>query len=171
MALTEYGGVEVQGLKELGAALRSLPDRVGRNVARGATNAAAVVIRNEARIRAPVYTGPVQEGHPPPGTLKRSIIVKQIPEQSGPLLQTYIVHVRRGEKYAHQGKKNLSQDAYYWTWVEYGTVKMTARPFLRPAFEVKKVDAVEQFKTYLARRLPIEVAALKILGIQMPFSF
>ena len=48
--------------------LAELPGRVGRNVLRGAVNAGASVIRKEAVLRAPQYTGSVQAGHPPPGT-------------------------------------------------------------------------------------------------------
>ena len=147
MAVGEYGSVEVQGLKELGAALRALPARAAKNTLRGATSAATATIRDEAKSRAPVYTGDVAKGHPPPGTLKRSIVLKQIPERSGPLKQSFYVHVRTGKKYQKQGKGgNLSQDAYYWTWVEFGNSNMVARPFLRPAFEAKKLGAIAAFE-------------------------
>ncbi len=168
LSANEYGGVEVQGLKELGAALRALPDRVAKNVARGAVAATAAVIRDEAKSRAPVYTGQVSKGHPPAGTLKRAIITKQIPEKSGPLKQTYYVHVRTGKKYAKQGKKgNLSQDAFYWWMVEFGTAKMSAKPFMRPAFDAKKVAAVAAFERYLKTRLPLEVEKLKVFGLSV----
>jgi HK97 gp10 family phage protein len=161
-----HGGVEIKGLRELGAALLELPKRVATNTARGATMAASATIRDEARLRAALYVGSVQKGHPPPGTLKRSIIVKRIPEKSGPLLQTMYVHVRSGKRYQNQGKKGLlSQDAYYWPFVEFGTAKMAARPFLRPAFEAKKVAAAVAFEVYLARRIPAEVDKLKIFGL------
>ena len=118
-----------------------------KNTLRGATSAATATIRDEAKSRAPVYTGDVAKGHPPPGTLKRSIVLKQIPERSGPLKQSFYVHVRTGKKYQKQGKGgNLSQDAYYWTWVEFGNSNMVARPFLRPAFEAKKLGAIAAFE-------------------------
>jgi HK97 gp10 family phage protein len=34
----------------------------------------------------------------------------------------------------------------WWWWVEFGTSKTPARPFLRPAFEAQKIAAVEEFK-------------------------
>ena len=45
------GSAQVLGLKELNDALKRLPERVARNVLRGATNAGASVIRAEAKQR------------------------------------------------------------------------------------------------------------------------
>lgn len=153
--------LNIAGLSELRAALRELPDRIARNVLRGAVNAGATVIRAEARVRAPVYTGEVADGHPPPGTLKRAIYQKQINELSSLTNQVFFVGVRHGKKYRKQGKKgDKSQDAYYWRWVEFGTSTMSARPFLRPAFEAKKLEAVEAMKKYMIERIPKEVATV-----------
>lgn len=154
--------INITGLNELRAALRELPQRIARNTLRGAVSAGASVIRAEVRARAPVYTGPVAEGHPPPGTLKRAIYQKQIAELSSLTHQVFFVGVRQGKKYRNQGKKgDKSQDAYYWRWVEFGTSKMAARPFMRPAFEAQKLAAVEAMKTYLTERIAREVATLK----------
>ena len=146
--------VKIDGLRELAAALRALPDKLAKNGLRAGVYAGAKVIQDEAKLRAPVYTGPVEQGHPPPGTLKRAIIMKQIREESGQRHQVFFVTVRSGKKYQKQGKKgNLSQDAFYWRWVEFGSTKMAARPFLRPAFEAKKEAAVEAIKNKLAERV------------------
>ena len=155
----------VAGLSELSAALRELPQRIGRNVLKGAVSAAAAEVRSEARNKAPVYTGDVAQGHPPPGTLKRAIYQKQIRELSDNQKQVFFVGVRHGKKYQKQGKKGtLSQDAYYWRWVEFGTSKMAARPFLRPAFEQTKMAAVERMKAYMTERIPREVQQLPGAG-------
>lgn len=151
----------VDGLAELKRALEELPKNIGRNVLRGAVRAGAAVIRAESQARAPVYAGDVSKGHPPPGTLKRAIYMKQIAELSGATRQTFIVGARKGRKYRHQGKSgNLSQDAYYASFVEFGTSRMAARPFMRPAFEAKKNAAVEAIKAYLAQRIPAEAEKL-----------
>src|SRR5574337_1737435 len=153
----------VAGLSELKRALEQLPKAIGRNVLRGAVNAGAGVIRKEVQAKAPVYTGSVAQGHPPPGTLKRSVYQKQIRELSSPTKQTFFVGVRKGKKYRNQGKSgNLSMDAYYASWVEFGTSKMAARPFMRPAFEAKKTSAVEVIRDYLAKRIPEEAAKLAV---------
>ena len=152
----------VEGLRDLLANMKELPQRISRNVLRGSASAMASEVRVEARNKAPVSTGPVAKGHPPPGTLKRAIYQKQIRELSDAQRQVFFVGVRQGKRYRKQGKRgDKSQDAYYWRWVEFGTSKMAARPFLRPAFEVKKEAAVESMKQYMADRIAKEVAALK----------
>lgn len=181
----------IQGLSELSHALKTLPVNIGRNVLRGSVSAAAAVIRDEAKTKAPTYTGPVSDGHPPPGTLKRSIIIKQIKEESSDMKQVFFVTVRHGKKYRGQGKKgDKSQDAFYWKWVEFGhyfippgkhgfgsrdkavdAVKsgsslvsgsqyIVAHPFMRPAFEAKKVDALRALAEYMAKRIPEEAYKL-----------
>jgi HK97 gp10 family phage protein len=44
--------------------------------------------------------------------------------------------------------------------VEFGTSKMSPKPFMRPAFEAKKNEAVDAIRDYLAKRIPEEVAKL-----------
>ena len=160
--MAKFESVQVQGLDQLAKALRELPQRVARNGLRAAVYAGAKVIRDEAKLHAPVATGNLGANQPPPGTLKRSVIMKQIPELSGAQKQTFFVTVRHGKKYRKQGKKgNLSQDAWYWRFVEFGTVKMSARPFLRPAFDMKKHEAVTAIKTRLAQRIEQAAQELK----------
>ena len=155
--------VKIEGLDELARALKELPQRVARNGLRAAVYAGARVIRDEAKLKAPVAIAALGPDQPPPGTLKRSIIMKQIPELSGPQKQTFFVTVRHGKKYRKQGKKeNLSQDAWYWRFVEFGTVKMSAKPFLRPAFEGKKLEAVDAIKDRLSERIEQAAQELKI---------
>jgi HK97 gp10 family phage protein len=52
-------------------------------------------------------------------------------------------------------------DAWYAHFVEFGTSKMAARPFMRPAFESRKAGAVEAIKSYLLSRIPKEVEKLR----------
>ena len=119
-------------------------------------------VRDEARARAPKAQQSLGPNQPPPGTLKRSVIMKHIPEISSLTRQTFFVTVRHGKQYRKQGKKgNLSQDAWYWRFVEFGTVKMSARPFLRPAFDMKKHEAVTAIKTRLAQRIEQAAQELK----------
>lgn len=139
--------VQIKGLRELAKALNELPDRVARNGLRVAVYAAAKVVRDEAKRRTPMATG----------TLRRAVIMKHIPELSGRARQTFFVTVRHGKKYRNQGKKkNLSQDAWYWRFVEFGTSKMPARPFLRSALEAKRHEAVYAMKERLAQRIEEE---------------
>lgn len=153
--------IHVQGLDQLARALKELPMRVARNSLRGAVYAGAKLIRDEARLKAPVASNPLANKEPP-GTLRRSVIMKQIPQLSNNERQTFFVTVRHGKKYRNQGKRgNLSQDAWYWRFVEFGTVKMAARPFLRPAFESKKHQALAAIKNRLSERIEQAVQELR----------
>jgi len=159
MADNDWGSTRIDGLRELNEALKQLPANVAKNVLRGATNAGAAVIRAEAKQRAPVYTGSlISTDHPPPGTLKKSIVQRQVRELSSQVQQTIHIGVRSGK--ALKDKAGRSLDAYYWRFVEFGTSKMAARPFLRPAFEAKKLAAIEAIKKYMAERIPREVEKL-----------
>ena len=154
--------VHIEGLAELDRALRELPVRIANRGLRASVYAGAKVIRDEARARAPKAAQSLGPKQPPPGTLKRSVIMKHIRELSSGGRQTFYVMVRHGKKYQKQGKRGtLSQDAWYWRFLEFGTRKMAARPFLRPALESRRTQAVDAIKERLRQRIEIEATALK----------
>jgi len=157
--VANYENISIQGFEDFKRQLAQLPGRVGRNVLRGMVNAGATVIRKEAVLRAPEYMGPISEGHPPAGTLKKAVYQKQIAELSNAVQQTFFVGVRQGKKQraVKRGKNVVNLDAFYADFVEKGTSKMSARPFMRPAFEAKKEAAVEAMRAYGAERIPREL--------------
>lgn len=133
------GAVRIEGLRELGAALRELDSRVQKRIARSATAAGARVIVTDAKSRVRVDTGKV----------KKNIRYANLkPDQPG--LQESAVGVRV--------KGKTADSAFYWRFLEFGTAKMPAKPFLRPAFESKKVEASERIKEQLKKRLDAEAA-------------
>jgi HK97 gp10 family phage protein len=111
------------------------------------------IVRDAARSKAPVYTGEVSQGHPPPGTLKKSIFTKLKNSASTPTTRVWQVFVRQGKQFqnmqARRSKdfvgplQTVNRDAYYWRFVEFGTAKMSARPFMRPAFNAKRKAALD----------------------------
>lgn len=160
--------VKIEGLANLRLAMQQLPDRVNRNAVRPSLQAGAAVIRDAAKANAPVWHGDVAEGHPPPGTLRRSIVTKYASEMSTPGSQTYIVTVRHGKRYQRVerwGRTRLTArivnlDAYYWTFVEFGTSKMPGTPFMRTAFNQKGVAATYAIEQRLWERIEVETAKL-----------
>jgi len=158
--MAKFERMQVKGAAELVKLLNQLPARVAKNGLRNAVYAGAKVVRDEAKSRAP-KAAEAMPNQPPPGTLRRSVIMKHIPELSSLTRQTFFVTVRHGKKYRFQGKKgNLSQDAWYWRFIEFGTRKMRARPFLRPALEAKRCEAVQAMKDRLSDRIELEAKAL-----------
>lgn len=147
--------VEIKGLADLERTFANMTPMLQKRALRGMVATAAGIIRDEAAIRAPIYFGEVQLGHPPPGTLKKAIYRARLSAQCTTTQEVWVVSVRKGRRAVG------GADAYYATWVEYGTVKMSPRPFMRPAFETKKQAATNAMGTYLAFKLPEVVRAAK----------
>jgi len=141
--MAETFSMRVDGLRELQARLKEFAPAIAAKALGASVNVGAKVIKDDAIARAPYYTGVVQDGHPPPGTLRRSIITVKIPGESNQYKKVYAVTVRTGMKYRFKGNGWKGQDAYYWRWVEFGTSKMAAKPFMRPAYESQKIAAMD----------------------------
>lgn len=151
--------LEIKGLGDLERTFLDMSAQLNKQVLRVATYAAAAKFRKEARDLAPVYTGKVGQGHPPPGSLKKSLIVKYINEESSTFQQVYKVTVRKGGKRSYVNNKQnrrerrvgktysvfSGNDAYYAHMVERGTSKMSAKPFMRPAWDMNQTAATETF--------------------------
>lgn len=138
----------VTGFKELAAAMRELPEELARKALRSAVAAGARVVRDQAKDQAPVYAGPEIEGHPPAGTLQKSIVSKWDARRSSTYRQMFAVVIRAGKnsrvvkvkdskgKFSH----TMTLDAYYWRYLEWGTVNIAPRHFMQRAFN-DSVDA------------------------------
>ena len=114
--------INVEGLDELEKQFDRLIDTSKKKVMMKALNAGAAPIKKEAKAKAPVKTG----------LLKKSIRSKQMKYTDKPSVGIYVA-----------GK------AYYWWFIENGTSKMAAAPFLRPAADSKHEEGIEKFKEKL----------------------
>jgi HK97 gp10 family phage protein len=166
--------VKVEGLRELGESMRGLSEAVNKKIARAATAAAAGVIKKAAQERVPVDTGALKKGIvvkriPPAETGRtsthmvtvssremRKYVAKSraaIVELQGPIAPRMVNgKLVRAKKL--QGRKDSYESFgkfFYAHFIEFGTVRMTAKPFMRPAFDMNKERAVEVMKTTLAR--------------------
>ena len=129
--------MKVEGLAELQFALNELPRRLARKSIQKALRAAALPIRDDARSRVPVSSG----------TVRRNIVVQRSRVFTGKDGKFgVLVRVRRMNKSARA--KGMS-DPFYWRFLEFGTSKMPARPFLRPSFEGNKQAAVDTIAAQL----------------------
>lgn len=146
----------IKGLDGVLDALKALPQEVaGKNggIVRQALASGARLIRDEARQRAPRDTG----------AMAANIVMKRDrdPKREG-ANERYTVGVRGGARRYAKTKRNVRKgragkeyetagNTYYWRFIEFGTERQKARPFLRPAFEVRKVDAREAIINSLQR--------------------
>jgi HK97 gp10 family phage protein len=122
--------VKVEGMEALKREFAKLPQELHAKALRLAVNAAAGVVRKQAMTTAPVDTR----------VLRKAIYQTRSRSESSASQETAIVGIRFGKKYRRRG-----MDAWYWKFIEFGTSKLSARPFLRPAFEStksKQVDAI-----------------------------
>ncbi len=154
---TSVAEFKIEGLDEVLATMLALPDSITKNVAPFAMRKGANVVAKEARSRAPVRTG----------NLRDRIAVRKRKRKPRDVAVAYSVCILGGAsaKYANTrsnrrkglvGQSYQKQDtAYYWRFLEFGTEKLAARPFLRPAFEFSGQAALnaitEGFRTGLAR--------------------
>lgn len=123
--------------KKLLAAMKDLPIRIQKNIMVGATLAGANVVRDEARRRVRKKSKSLMKSI---GTTRR--------RSKGRNEVIFGVSPRKGGKNA----------SFYGRFIELGTSKMSAKPFLRPAAEVKVSETLVASKEYIAQRLPKEVA-------------
>jgi HK97 gp10 family phage protein len=108
--------MKLEGMEALQRAIRTAPEAV-KVGSQDAVAKTSFAVAQRARSLVPVATG----------TLK-SLIASSI--------------------HGLAGRVGFSDDqrAFYWRFVEYGTVKMSARPFMRPAAEAEERDFIERMR-------------------------
>jgi HK97 gp10 family phage protein len=115
---------QIEGLEELDKAVRKLPQNVQKRVLKGALRAGGRVIVKSAKQKVRKKTG----------TLRKSI------------------HLKTGK--SRDGAKVFvatKPEAFYSHMVEFGTSKMQARPFLRPAFDETQEEVIKAIGAALAK--------------------
>lgn len=152
--------IKLEGFAELQKRLAEFGPKLAANEQRNATRAAAAVFRDAVRLTAPVRTG----------LLKANLVVNKR-RSDGRYVVKYGVRIKQAKKQKYGntsenrrkrrvGKRyEVEGPAFYGRFLEYGTSKMKAQPFMRPAFGPNVGKALEAFKTRMAKG--IEDAAKK----------
>lgn len=183
--------LDIPGMSGFLAELEMLPDTMQKRIVRGAVATGASVIRKAVIARAPMYTGDIAAGHPPPGALKKSIYQTRMSEACTELLETWKVSVRTGRasRQGKGGKLVTLPDAYYASWVEYGhytrapgtTSKqhraarnsgtlgsmgatwVAPQSFMRAGFETSKTAAIQAMTDYFNDNLSLAFASYRYI--------
>lgn len=83
--------------------------------------------------------------------------IANAPERTGNLkkgLKISGIKNRDGTKYVLVGiDRSVTSKIYYGKFIEFGTIKMSARPFLGPAYEKNKKEIMEEIKNTLKEGL------------------
>lgn len=144
--------VKIEGLDDVLRRLNLLDKRLRGRASRNAASAGARVIRDEAKARAPVDTG----------LLKKNIVIKKLRGRNKLEYMYGVGYLSKQAQYSNTaanrrkgrvGESYWESGQFYAIFPEFGTSKMPAKPYLRPAFEAKKMEAVRVVEARLKEEL------------------
>lgn len=150
MALKSDISFTMHGDVELRRALRKLPRKIRGKALRSAIRAGALPIKKAAIARAPNRTG-----------LTRLAIKVRVKTYGDTGTVVAIIGVKTKFGQSQPFKHFPSKVAHL---IEFGTVKMSARPFLRPAFVATQADAQLRTIKFLQRAIDREAKKLAAGG-------
>ena len=133
--------VDIRGLKKVTKALEILPARVQKNILVAGVRAVASDFARSAKAVV------IKDS----GDLKKSIKVKKRRSRSKNYTRFTI------------GIDKAKYSVFYGHMVEFGTSNMPAQPFMRPAFERGKHQAIQQMTVRMRKRLDKEIAKVRIV--------
>ena len=161
--------VQVEGLGELLRRMEALPKEItGKNggPVRRALGRAARLVRDEVRTNAPRRSG----------NLVANIIAARVrDDRPAGVAERFVVSVRgKRQRYANTQENRRSGrvgktyqrdgDAFYWKFIEFGTARLAARPFIQPSFAARANDAIQEFARALGTDLDKIVRKLNPTG-------
>lgn len=144
----------ITGMADLTAALKSLPKEIASKNGgplRRALRSAARTVQLKAQAMAPKRSG----------RLTRAIVI-QLDRNPQNVTERMVVRPRAGRS------RNDEKGAWYWHFVEFGTVNMPAHPFIRPAFDAVKDEALGEFKRHLTQGIFRAVRKVRRLNTVRP---
>lgn len=147
--------VRIEGAAEIQKVLDTLPKRIQGKVMVAALRAGGNEIRKDAKARVPIRSEPgpkpLKKGSRRgrlPGFLRASIIVRKVPG-------------------ADMIEVGSSKRAWYGRLLEFGTRYMSARPWLRPAFDEKGPAALAKIGESLRKNIErIATTAARQIGVK-----
>lgn len=144
--------VRVEGLRGVLDTLKALPPEIVSKAGgpvKLALKRAAELIRDEAKsnVRRIIDTPNVGGGNDSTGLLLLSLQAKRGRMRRGVNGESFVVSIKRGQKYPdfRQSKKGDLTATQIGRQLEYGTERREPMPWLRPAFDSKKQEAVDTF--------------------------
>lgn len=145
---------EIKGLDGVLTKLRTLSPKLQKKGLVAAVRKGANIVRDDARNRAKAFDDPST-----PKPIWREIVTRvngrRGRQEGGVVMQ---VGVRGGARSDRSTRSsNASNDSgsnvFYWRFLEFGTSKMAAQPFMRPALESNTEKATDAIVTELKRQL------------------
>ncbi|WP_322092814.1 HK97-gp10 family putative phage morphogenesis protein [Paraburkholderia bannensis] len=144
--------IEVQGWKQIEAFLKTLPDQVASKMLYDSLMAGAKPISDQAKANirqlfgsSVRYTGTLEKAIAR-GRTRRTRYAARVD-----------VKLRRAKNNGKTIKGNVTKpygdDAFYGRFLEFGTSKMAAKPFLLPAATARRGQSIDRFNKTLMQRM------------------
>lgn len=165
--MTDRIEFKIEGVNSLVAKLESVSYEVGYKGGRFALRKAANLVRDDAKRRAERIDDPKTAN-----SIAANIAVRwdgKRYRRTGDLKfrvgvlggeYTYVDssvnrrYGRAGQRYRRSGSKsNPGGDTFYWPFVEFGTERSRAQPFMRPALSENVLQATDEFSTHLVKSI------------------
>ena len=134
--------VEIKNLDAILAALKGLPDAVGRAAVSKVVRAASKIVLEQAKANCPVETG----------ALRKSLTVRVTKKKKRNIISFSVLSSKGTFKAGH----------YYGGYVEFGTKHRPANGFVRRAYESEKEQAKEYIEANLEKEVEAAVAREKV---------
>jgi HK97 gp10 family phage protein len=144
--------IDVKGMNEVEKFLKTLPDEVSRKMLYGALMGAAMPIMKQARAnvlrnfgRSARYTYTLEEA-----------MVRGRSKKTGLAARVNVMIKKgkvKGKTVKYGVEKPYGDDAFYGRFLEFGTSKMAAKPFLRPAADSMAREAAKRFNNTINKRM------------------
>ncbi len=162
--------ISIRGLAQIEQAFERLPRSVDRKILNAGLIAGARLVRDDAKSRVPLLK--VATPYRVRGALQRAIHAGRVRPvgraaasvwiRVRPLTKGQITRFKRLQlKHSKRARAALNpNDPFYWRFVEFGTSKMAARPFMRPAFEARKYAMVDKAMRIFRDRVQAEIEKL-----------
>jgi HK97 gp10 family phage protein len=131
-------GARIIGLEDLQETLLQVMPREAKNILRRTTYQLATKVRDGVKAKAPVHTG----------NLKRSIKAKR-DRGTKTNIAASVIADRGGGR---------SGKGYHSHFLEFGTVKMQAQPFIVPTVEAMRPEVTEMYRTEFGVQFEREMA-------------
>lgn len=142
--------VRINGLGDVLAALKGMPDKLRRRALMNALRAGGRIVQRAVQQQAPVLQTPTR--YRKPGTLRNAIRVRAYKRRFHERdVMGVFVNVRPASR-GQRGAKSPT-DPFYWRFVELGTRNMAPRRFLATAGERALQPALREFERVLGPQI------------------
>ena len=125
--------MKIDGLDEVIKNMEAIKDELKGDPLRSSLRKALTPIVNEAKALAPVDTGRLRDA-----IKTRPLPPDDIPAGFSDGQELFVVSSRKKDK-------DAPDNAWYWHFVEFGTKNQNREPFLAPAFDSKRKEAIDVF--------------------------